>query len=251
MTALRVVIADDEPLARGGLARLLSSQGDVTVLGESTTGLEAVQMIRATRPNLVFLDVQMPELDGFDVLRALAPEPLPRVVFITAFDDYAVRAFDVHAIDYLVKPFSDERFTEMLARARKHLALTEAAAAVDQLAALLADKRDDALVVTTGRRSVVIQIDEIDWIEAQDYCVLVHAGATSHLLRESIRTLAQRLAARQFVRVHRSALVNLARVRELRRPANREWVLVLRDGRELPVSRRLRPTLTRYFARGA
>jgi len=235
---IRVLIADDEPLARRGLGRMLGGQADFVVVGESRTGGDAVRAIRAARPELVLLDVKMPELDGFEVLRALAPDPQPLVVFITAFDDYAVRAFEVHAIDYLVKPFSDRRFADMLARARRQLRPAPAA------------HGDPApsLIVTTGRRSVVVPIPEIDWIEAQDYCVLVHTGAVSHLLRESIRTLADRLALLGFVRVHRSALVNLARVRELRRPAQGEWLLVLDGGAELPVSRRLRPAVTRHFA---
>jgi two-component system, LytTR family, response regulator len=268
---IRVVIADDEPPARRGLVRMLGGHADIAIVGECSHGGEALHAIRTTRPDLVFLDVQMPVLDGFEVLRALGPEPLPLVVFITAFDEYAVRAFEIHAIDYLVKPFSDRRFADMLSRARQYLQQSEAAAVAQRLAALLArdpaagsapaagadaretrdgaDARTASLVATTGRRSVVVPIADIDWIEAQDYCVLVHAGKASHLLRESIRTLADRLAPHHFVRVHRSALVNLARVRELRRPPQGEWILVLHGGVELPVSRRLRPVVTRHFAR--
>lgn len=261
MPDIRVVIADDEPPARRGLLRMLAGHADIAVVGECSHGGEALQAIRDTRPDLVFLDVQMPVLDGFEVLRALAPEPLPLVVFITAFDEYAVRAFEIHAIDYLVKPFTDRRFADMLTRARHYLQQSEAAAVAQRLASLLARDpapegeprdaggREASLVATTGRRSVVVPISDIDWIEAQDYCVLVHAGRASHLLRESIRTLAERLAPHQFVRVHRSALVNLARVRELRRPPQGEWILVLHGGVELPVSRRLRPVVTRHFAR--
>jgi two-component system LytT family response regulator len=271
MAEIRVVIADDEPPARRGLLRMLAGHADIAVVGECSHGGEALQAIRTARPDLVFLDVQMPVLDGFEVLRALAPEPLPLIVFITAFDEYAVRAFEIHAIDYLVKPFTDRRFADMLARARQYLQQSEAAAVAQRLAALLAhdaapapearevgegreardgvDPRTATLVATTGRRSVVVPIADIDWIEAQDYCVLVHAGKASHLLRESIRTLADRLAPHHFVRVHRSALVNLTRVRELRRPPQGEWILVLHGGVELPVSRRLRPVVTRHFAR--
>ena len=277
MAEIRVVIADDEPPARRGLLRMLAGHADIAVVGECSHGGEALQAIRTARPDLVFLDVQMPVLDGFEVLRALAPEPLPLTVFITAFDEYAVRAFEIHAIDYLVKPFTDQRFADMLARARQYLQQSEAAAVAQRLAALLArdaapaqasasasasasaieardgrdpaDARTASLVATTGRRSVVVPISDIDWIEAQDYCVLVHAGKASHLLRESIRTLADRLAPHHFVRVHRSALVNLTRVRELRRPPQGEWILVLHGGVELPVSRRLRPVVTRHFVR--
>jgi two-component system LytT family response regulator len=263
--AIRALVVDDEPPARHGLTRMLGAYPGITVVGESRNGSEAVRAIRALRPDLVFLDVEMPGLDGFGVLHALAPDPLPLVVFVTAFDDYAVRAFEVHAVDYLIKPFSDRRFADTLARARQQLQHAAAADAARRLSALLTGPlteaaaepvpdplrapRPDSLVATTGRRSVVIAIADIDWVEAQDYCVLVHTGKTSYLLRDSIRRLEPRLAAHGFVRVHRSAIVNLARVRELRRPAQREWLVVLDGGVELPVSRRLRPEIQRRLGR--
>jgi two-component system LytT family response regulator len=261
MLEIRALVVDDEPPARHGLARMLAAHRDITVVGESRNGSEAVRAIRAARPDLVFLDVEMPGLDGFGVLRALAPGPLPLVVFVTAFDDYAVRAFEVHAVDYLIKPFSDRRFADTLSRARQQLQHAAAADAARRLSALLTapltetpteprvEPRADTLIATTGRRSVVIAIAEIDWVEAQDYCALVHIGKVSYLLRDSIRRLEPRLAAHGFVRVHRSALVNLARVRELRRPAQREWFVVLDGGTELPVSRRLRPEIQRQLGR--
>jgi len=261
MLEIRALVVDDEPPARQGLTRMLAAHRDITVIGASRNGSEAVRAIRAARPNLVFLDVEMPGLDGFGVLRALAPGPLPLIVFVTAFDDYAVRAFEVHAIDYLVKPFSDRRFADTLARARQQLQHAAATDAARRLSALLSaplidnpteprvEPRADTLLATTGRRSVVIAIAEIDWVEAQDYCVLVHLAKKSYLLRDSIRRLEPRLAAHGFVRVHRSALVNLARVRELRRPTQRDWYLVLENGTELPVSRRLRPEIQRQLGR--
>jgi two-component system LytT family response regulator len=261
MLEIRALVVDDEPPARLGLTRMLAAHRDITVVGESRNGSEAVRAIRATRPDLVFLDVEMPGLDGFGVLRALAPGPLPLVVFVTAFDDYAVQAFEVHAIDYLIKPFSNRRFADTLARARQQLQHAAAAEAARRLSALLTapltepaaepavEPRADTLIATTGRRSVVVAIAEIDWVEAQDYCVLIHLGKMSYLLRDSIRRLEPRLASHGFVRVHRSAMVNLARVRELRRPAQREWFLVLDGGVELPVSRRLRPQVQRQLGR--
>ena len=261
MLEIRALVVDDEPPARQGLTRMLAAHRDITVVGESRNGSEAVRAIRAARPNLVFLDVEMPGLDGFGVLRALAPGPVPLIVFVTAFDDYAVRAFEVHAIDYLIKPFSDRRFADTLARARQQLQHAAATDAARRISALLgapltdtpgeprSEPRADTLVATTGRRSVVLAISEIDWVEAQDYCVLVHIAKTSYLLRDSIRRLEPRLAAHGFVRVHRSALVNRARVRELRRPTQRDWYLVLEDGTELPVSRRLRPEIQRQLVR--
>jgi len=252
MRDVRTLVVDDELPARRGLARLLAAQPGIVVVGESKNGAEAVRAIRAASPDLVFLDVEMPGLDGFGVLRALEPRPLPLVVFVTAFDDYAVRAFEVHAVDYLVKPFSDRRFADTLARARSRLAnATRATDAARRLVAAVSETRvepgPDVLVATTGRRSVVIHIADIDWIEAQDYCALVHTRGASYLLRKSIRALEQQLAPRGFVRVHRSAIVNLARVRELRRPAQGEWAVVLEGGIELPVSRRLRPLISRHM----
>jgi len=261
MLEIRALVVDDEPPARHGLTRMLAAHRDITVIGASRNGSEAVRAIRAARPDLVFLDVEMPGLDGFGVLRALAPGPLPLIVFVTAFDDYAVRAFEVHAIDYLIKPFSDRRFADTLARARQQLQHAAATDAARRLSALLSaplidnateprgEPRADTLVATTGRRSVVLAISEIDWVEAQDYCVLVHIAKTSYLLRDSIRRLEPRLAEHGFLRVHRSALVNRARVRELRRPTQRDWYLVLEDGTELPVSRRLRPEIQRQLVR--
>ncbi len=261
MLEIRALVVDDEPPARDGLTRMLGAHRDITLVGQSRNGSEAVRAIRATRPDLVFLDVEMPGLDGFGVLHTLAPDPLPLIVFVTAFDDYAVRAFEVHAVDYLIKPFSDLRFADTLARARQQLQHAAAADAARRLSALLTaplterpteprvEPRADTLIATTGRRSVVIAIAEIDWVEAQDYCVLVHIGKMSYLLRDSIRRLEPRLAAHGFARVHRSAIVNLARVRELRRPAQREWFLVLDGGVELPVSRRLRPEIQRQLGR--
>ncbi len=261
MLEIRALVVDDEPPARHGLARMLGVHRDITVVGESRNGTEAVRAIRSTRPDLVFLDVEMPGLDGFGVLRALAPDPLPLVVFVTAFDDYAVRAFEVHAIDYLIKPFSNRRFADTLARVRHHLQHAAAADAARRLSALLTaplperapeprlEPSPESLVATTGRRSVVIAIAKIDWVEAQDYCALVHTGELSYLLRDSLRRLEPRLATHGFVRVHRSAMVNLTRVRELRRPARGEWVVVLDGGTELPVSRRLRPEVQRQLGR--
>jgi two-component system LytT family response regulator len=267
---MNALLVDDERLARQELRRLLAAHADVTVVGEAVNADDAVGRLADPSIDVVFLDIQMPGGSGFDVLERL--DRVPLVVFTTAFDDYAVRAFEVHAVDYLVKPFTDRRFADMLGRARQRLQDAAAVDAARRLAALLADSPaaplaaplvdpdtappsapagaiEQTLVATTGRRSVVVAIRDIDWIEAHDYCALVHSGGASHLLRESIRTLEQRLAAHGFVRAHRSALVNPARVRELRRPPQGEWILVLDGGAELPVSRRQRPAVTRLFAR--
>jgi two-component system LytT family response regulator len=256
MRELRVVVVDDEPIARRGLVRLLQPHADVKVVGEGRNGREAVTLLRNERPDLVFLDVKMPDLDGFAVLRALEGGELPVVVFVTAFDEYAVRAFDVHAVDYLVKPFSDARFEMTLARARGYVQQRQAAELASRLAGLLAETTpvpvapsgtggppELKLVANLGQRAQVVPVREIDWVEAQDYCVLIHVGRASYLMRESIRSLQQRLESAGFLRVHRSAMVNVDRVRELRRPARGEWVVSLADGTELPVSRRNRAAL--------
>jgi two-component system LytT family response regulator len=260
MRELRVVVVDDEPIARRGLVRLLQPHADVKVVGEGRNGREAVALLRSERPDLVFLDVKMPDLDGFAVLRAAAAAgggELPVVVFVTAFDEFAVRAFDVHAVDYLVKPFSDARFEMTLARARGYVQQRQAAELASRLAGLLAETTpvpippggsaagapELKLVANLGQRAQVVPVREIDWVEAQDYCVLIHVGRSSYLMRESIRSLQQRLESAGFLRVHRSAMVNVDRVRELRRPARGEWVVSLADGTELPVSRRNRAAL--------
>jgi two-component system LytT family response regulator len=254
---IRTVIVDDEPLARRGIRQLLAPHRDVTVVGEARSGEEAVRVLRACRPDLVFLDVQMPELDGFGVLRALGTAPAPAVVFVTAYDAFAVRAFDAHALDYLVKPVEEARFADALARARARLrteAAVERARTLDALLAaheraLAAARAVRRLVVPTAAGELVLDVDEIDWIEADDYYAAVHARGRRHLLRESLASLAERLAGARFVRAHRSALVNVARVRELRGEPSGETVLVLRDGTRVPVSRRRREEVVEMLRR--
>lgn len=251
---LRVLVVDDEPPAREILRCLLDADPEVEVAGECADGQEAVAAVRRLRPDVVFLDVQMPGLDGLGVVEALAPDELPLVVFVTAYDAYAVKAFEVHALDYLLKPFDDERFGEALARVKDTLRRRQVDAATRRLVALLdgrgapagaaeatdADGPPQRLLVRSGGRVVYLKPEEIDWIEAADYYVRLHAGGRRHLLRESLAALEERLDARRFARVHRSAIVNLERVRELHPGVGGGAVLVLEDGTRLPVSRRLR-----------
>jgi two-component system LytT family response regulator len=238
---IKVAIVDDEPLAREGLRTLLNSDRDVEVVAECADGQAAIDAIRRTKPDIVFLDVQMPDLDGFDVLRALAGEPLPAIVFVTAYDKYALKAFEVHAVDYLLKPFHDERFAEALARAkaRRGENMTE------RIARLLDDRKPKIMrvLVKTGGRVLFIRADEIDWIEAADYYVKLHVAGKVHMLRESMAALEGRLDPDVFFRVHRSAIVNLERVRELQPFSRREHVLVLRDGTRLRLTRSRRERL--------
>jgi two-component system LytT family response regulator len=248
---IRAVIADDEPLARRGIRQLLAPHRDVTIVAEARNGVETVRALRTLQPDLLFLDVQMPELDGFGVLREVGAEHMPAVIFVTAYDDFAVRAFEANALDYLVKPVEEARFAQALERTRERLRSAEAVAVSRKLSALLAlhERGRGAsgasaarLLVPTSNGELVLDTDEIDWIEADDYYAAIHARGRRHLIRESLASLEQRLDAGQFVRAHRSAIVNVDRVRELR-SANEsaaETVLILRDGTRVPVSRRRR-----------
>ena len=241
MNKIRVVIADDEPLARRGIRQLLAKHNDITVIAEVSNGRETVRALRELKLDLLFLDVQMPLLDGFDVLREVGAAQMPSVIFVTAYDEFAVRAFDAHALDYLVKPVEVERFAESLERMRKRLRSDEAVELSRKLSDLLAarDKEQvkQRVVVPTSTGDFVLGPDEIDWIEADDYYAAVHARQGRHLVRESLASLERRLDGARFVRVHRSAIVNIDRVREVRREAG-EILLLLRNGACIPVSRR-------------
>lgn len=217
-----VCIVDDEPPARRALEWLVSQQQDFRVAGTCGDGAAAVAMLTALRPDVVFLDVQMPGGDGFDVLNGLERQP-PAVVFVTAFDTYAVRAFDVRATDYLVKPFSDERFALVLSRVRDVLAQRPAAAA--------------PLVVRDGHRTFVLPCDDIEWIEAEDYYVRIHAGGHHPLVRRSLQSLLEQLEPFGVVRVHRSAAVNLAYVRQVRALTGGDAEVVLASGQVVRLSR--------------
>ena len=242
MTDVRVVVADDEPLVRRGLRAFIDGQPGLTLVGEARNGSEAIDVIRAERPDLVFLDVQMPELDGFGVLEALEGEPMPVVVFVTAYDEYAIRAFDVHAVDYLLKPFDEERFRVALARARARLGERRAQTLDERLEAVLSELRAreryaDRLLVRNDGRVTVLQVEDVDWIEAADNYARVHTARGRYLVREPIKTLERKLNPRHFARVHRSAIVNLARVRELQPLFGGEYVIILSTGAKLTLSR--------------
>ncbi len=224
---LRVLVVDDEPLARDGVAALVAQDPDLTVVGECGDGASAVEAIRRLHPDLVLLDIQMPELDGLEVLRRLAPGERPAVIFITAYDEFAVSAFDVHAVDYLVKPFDDARFVEAVARAK---------AAIRGLLPR-AEAWLSRILVKTGGRVVLVRVADIDWIEAADYCVKLHVQGRVHVVRESLQTLESRLDPERFFRIHRSGIVNLDRVTELQPVLKGEHLVTLRDGSRLKLSR--------------
>ncbi len=242
---IRTLLVDDEELARRGLRVRLQRAGDIDVVGECANGGEAIAAIGKLAPDLVFLDVQMPEVSGFDVIAGLDPKRAPHIIFVTAFDQYAVKAFDVNALDYLLKPIDDERFAQALRRAREALASNRDEAFGARLNASVASFRQgsDRLAIPAGDRVVVLRIAEIDWVEASGNYVSLHIGKKAWLLRETIAAMDQRLAPHGFARIHRSTLVNVERVAELRALANGEFAVLLRDGSELKLSRSFRHAL--------
>jgi two-component system LytT family response regulator len=255
--SIRVLIVDDEPVARRGLRTLLQKDADVEIAGEAANGAEAVRMIRELHPDLVLLDVQMPEMSGFDVLAEVGVDAVPVLVFVTAWDDYALRAFDVQALDYLLKPFDDERFRAVLARAKRELDRNRDSALARRLEALLDGIGHGTgtpppplrrILVRTGDTTLVVPAADIDWVEAADYYARLHVGATSHLVSESLSELERQLDPDVFVRVHRSAIVNLARIREVRLDYRRRHVLVLSTGAAVPLSRSRREAVERVIA---
>jgi two-component system, LytTR family, response regulator len=231
---IRALLVDDEPLARSNLKFLLRKDPDIESIAEAGSGAEAVAEIRGSRPDLVFLDVQMPECGGFEVLEILkADGALPVIVFVTAFDEYALRAFDAGALDYLLKPFDDARFALALQRAKEKLAAREPAAAPDI----------PRLTVRSAGQEVYVRIPDIDWVEAADYYVCLHVGAKSYLLRRSMTELERDLDANIFCRIHRSTIVNLRRVRALQVDSAGEYEVILESGQKLRLSRRFRKDL--------
>lgn len=256
MRPIRTLIVDDEPAARDGMRHLLAADPEIVLAGECSNGREAAAAIRDTSPDLVFLDVQMPELDGFGVLRDVGVERAPAVVFVTAFDQYALRAFDVHAIDYLLKPFTDDRFRQSLDRAKQLVRQGRLGDLSRKLAALLdndesapAPRYLDRLVVKSGGKVTLLPVGEIEWIDAEGDYVRIHVGKTWHLLRETMKNLEDQLDAARFVRIHRSTIVNLEKVKELQPFFRGEYVVVLHNGTTLKLSRGYRDNLEARLGR--
>jgi two-component system LytT family response regulator len=247
---MKVLLVDDEPLARANLRVLLAADAEVQVVAECA-GTEAVAAIARLRPEILFLDVQMPELDGFALLDLIGPDAVPAVVFVTAFDRYALQAFEAQALDYLLKPYSDARFQAVLARAKARV-LAERHAAVAQAGIgqrLQAPPRHRTRFLIPGRdKSVVVEAAEIDWVRAADYYVELQCGGICHLLRESLDEMERQLDPEQFARVHRGAIVNLARVREVHPLFRGGCELKLVDGTVLKLSRDRRAEFEARFA---
>ena len=245
---IRVLVADDQPMARERLVSLLAAEPGVELAGTAATGAEAVDAIRKAAPDLVFLDLQMPGMDGFKVIEEIGVDRMPPTVFVTAYDEYAVRAFEVQALDYLLKPFGRQRFQSALARARRHLERERQGAMAGQLAELLRTGRspepgNERLLIKSGGRVSFVDVDAIDWVEAEGNYVRVHAGAQLHLLRETMTALIERIGSRRFFRIHRSRIVNISRVKELLIAGGGDYQVVLWDGTRLGLSRLYRDAL--------
>jgi len=251
---IRALIVDDEPLARERIRALVDRDPDVVVAGECRDGVEAIAAIRAQAPDLVFLDVQMPEKDGFDVVAEIGVDRLPVLVFVTAHDDHALRAFEVAALDYLLKPFDEDRFARTLERAKAQIRGRHAGGFEQRVLAMMETLRTaprglDRLMIKTGGRLVFLRTVDVDWIEAEGNYVRLHVGAASHLVRETIQGLDATLDPAQFIRIHRSTIVNLDRVREIEPLAHGEHRVVLTDGTKLTLSRGYRDRLSRHQSR--
>jgi len=249
---LRVLIADDEPLARERLRQFLRTESDIELVGECINGADTVKSIRKASPDLVFLDVRMPELDGFEVIQHLEANKLPAIIFVTAHDKYALRAIEAHAVDYLLKPFSHERFQNALRRVRHNVVREQTHETVKNICELLAGLQTNRpaiehLTVKSAGRVLFVKTSQIDWIRGADNYVELHVGKSVHLLRQTLAALENRLSAEQFIRIGRSLMVNLDRIKELRTKSHGDYLIVLQDGTRLTGSRTYREGLQRLL----
>ena len=253
---LRVLIVDDEPLARESIRLLLEHDREVVVTGE-TSGVDAAAHVARTRPDILFLDIQMPRVDGFALLEQIGADAVPAIVFVTAYDRYALRAFEVHALDYLLKPFDDRRFAQALAHAKEQARSRRHGQTDARIAELLRDRaeaRPSKFLIPVRDKTIVIDANDIDWIEAADYYVSLHvtqsgSAPASHLLRQTMEELEKQLDPRQFFRIHRSAIVNIDRVREIHPLFRGDCALTLAGGQRLKLSRSRRKEFEKLFAR--
>jgi two-component system LytT family response regulator len=248
--ALKILIVDDEPLARRHLRSILDADADVSVVGEATNGREAVQMIAKLAPDMVLLDVQMPEVDGFSVVAQLDPERIPMIVFVTAFDSYALKAFDVHAMDYVLKPVARDRLLQSVARAKTRLASPRSIPEMEQLREFVNEMKAargiDRLAIRVDGKHLLLPTDSIDWIEAVDDYVRIHTGKTSHLVRGTLSSFHTRLPP-LFMRIHRSAIVNTSRIKEVFPNAQGDYRITLLDGTRLPSGRSYRSAVGEFL----
>ncbi len=253
MNTIRTLVVDDEPLARERIKRFLAAEPDLELIGECAEGREAVAAIQTLKPDLVFLDIQIPELDGFGVLKAIAIEQMPAVIFVTAYDRYALQAFDVNALDYLLKPYNRERFHKAVERARAQLSNGAKGELNERLISLLENFKTEQprhlerLMIKSSGRVFFLRAEELDWIEADGNYLRVHVGRESHLIRETMNRLASKLDPDKFLRIHRSTLVNIERIKELQPLFSGDYVVILRDGKQLTLSRSYRDKLLELF----
>lgn len=247
---VKVLIVDDEPLARRHLRTILDADADVVVAGEASNGHEAIQMIGAMEPDLVLLDVQMPEIDGFGVVARLDPQHMPMIVFVTAHDAYALQAFDVHAIDYVLKPVARDRLLEALAHAKARLALPARPSGADDIRKLVDEMKGlragERLAIRVDGKHLIVPTESIDWIEAVDDYVRIHVAKTSHLVRGTLASFQSRLPS-AFMRIHRSAIVNTQRIREVSPNEQGDYRITLQDGTRLPSGRSYRSAVADFL----
>jgi len=256
---IRTLIIDDEPLARGRLRQLLEAESDFEILGEAADGAEAILLAERLRPDLLFLDVQMPEVDGFGVIARLTTDPLPAVIFVTAYDKFALQAFEVHALDYLLKPFDRERFQRALGRARALVQQRQSGDLSRRLSSLITDlkagkeevKFIDRLAVKAEGRVLFFKIDDIDWIEAADNYVSIHVGAEEQLHRETMASLETKLPPTRFLRISRSTIVNVERIKEMQPMFHGDYVVILKNGTRLNLSRNYRDKLNHLLGKSS
>jgi two-component system LytT family response regulator len=251
---VRTLLVDDEPLARRRLRALLAGEPEIEIVGEAANGTSAVKAIASEKPDLVFLDVQMPGLDGFSVLRETSRVHQPLVVFVTAHDDHAIRAFDVQALDYLVKPVSEPRFREAVRRAVSRVRSGSTHDLARQMAALLQNAASAPAPAAAGRIPIkrdgsvtFVRVEDVDWVEADGDFVRVHAGKDTHMLRETMAEITSKLPAERFARVHRSVIVNTDRIREIQPWFKGDYVLILQDGTRLRSGRTYRETVQKLI----
>jgi len=257
MEKIRTIIVDDEPLARERIRTLLDAEPDFEIVAECDGGAAAVSAVDSLDPDLLFLDIQMPEIDGFDVLSAIEPEQMPAVIFVTAYDQYAVRAFEVHALDYLLKPFDKERFKEALERVRSRTGAAgkeDASALTEHIARLLDDVRterrtNDRILIKSEGKIFFLSTQEIDWVEAAGNYMRLHAGNETYLMRETMSGMEKRLPSDHFVRIHRSTMVNFNRIKEMQPAFSGEFTVILKNGEELKLSRKYRAELERRIGK--
>lgn len=253
---IKVLIVDDEPIARDRVRRMLREESDIEIIGECGNGAEAVAFIDESAPDLIFLDIQMPEMNGFETLRSIAAEKVPAIIFVTAYDQYAIQAFDVHALDYLLKPFNQERFRRAVSRAREQIEKLQTGKIDERLASLLADLKGgkkylERLVIKSVGRVFFLRTDEVDWIEAAGNYAKLHVGREAHLIRETMNGLEAKLNPDKFLRIHRSTLVNIDCIKELHPLFSGDYTVMLKNSVELTLSRNYRDRLLELFEKSS